>query len=254
MILNERQLEILEKLQTKKVCAVRELNNDIDASSATIFRDLKKLENSGHVSREHGSVILIENRKPEHNIDNRLAKNKEKKIEIAKKAIEFIDDETSIFLDHSSTCAYLARTIITKRFRHMVLVTNSILIASELQGKHNIDIILAGGDVQHSWSATKGSHALDIISRFNFDQTFISCGMFSVERGARTNYSFVAEITKMACESALSVNLLVDSSKFMKAGAFLIRKTSALNRVITDHNLDPKVVEIFDKLDTTLII
>ena len=43
-------------------------------------------------------------------------------------------------------------------------------------------------------------------------------------------------------------------SKFMKAGAFLIRKTSSLNRVITDHNLNPKIVDIFNKLDTKLII
>jgi DeoR/GlpR family transcriptional regulator of sugar metabolism len=254
MNLNERQVAILEELRTRKICAVRELNNGIDASIATIHRDLKKLEDSGHISRVHGSVVLNENRKPEHNIDSRLAKNKEKKIEIAKKAVELIEDETSIFLDHSSTCAYLARAIASKSYRHLVLVTNSLLIANELQEKRYIDIVLAGGDLQHSWSATKGPHALDIISRFNFDQTFISCGMFSVERGARTNYSFVAEITKKACESALEVNLLVDSSKFMKAGAFLIRKISSLNRIITDHNIDSKVVDIFKKLDIKFII
>jgi len=254
MNLNERQEAILEELRTRKICTVRELNNGIDASNATIQRDLKKLEDFGHISRVHGSVVLNETRKPEHNIDNRLVKNKEKKIEIAKKAVEFIEDETSIFLDHSSTCAYLARAISSKSYRHIVLVTNSLLIANELQGKRYIDLILAGGDVQHSWSATKGPHALDIISKFNFDQTFISCGMFSVERGARTNYSFVAEITKKACESALEVNLLVDSSKFMKAGAFLIRKTSALNRIVTDQDLNPKIIDIFKKLDTKLII
>ena len=199
-------------------------------------------------------MIFKDNNKPEHDIDNRLSKNKDKKIEIAKKAVEFIKDETSIFLDHSSTCVYLARAIASRSYRHLVLVTNSLLIANDLQGKHYIDIILAGEDVQHSWSATKGPNALDVISKFNYDQIFISCGMFSVERGARTNYSFVAEITRLACESALEVNLLVDSSKLKKAGAFLIRKTSNLTRIITDKYLDPSTIKEFKKIDVNIII
>ena len=214
----------------------------------------KSSKNQALLTRVHGSVIFKDNNKPEHDIDNRLSKNKDKKIEIAKKAVEFIKDETSIFLDHSSTCVYLARAIASRSYRHLVLVTNSLLIANDLQGKHYIDIILAGGDVQHSWGATKGPHALDVISKFNYDQTFISCGMFSVERGARTNYSFVAEITRLACESALEVNLLVDSSKLIKAGAFLIRKTSNLTRIITDKNLDPSTVKEFKKIDVNIII
>jgi len=237
MIFTKRQNEILELLKLKRTCSVREINKTIAGSSSTIQRQLTKLEDLGYISRIHGAVVLTDNNKPEHNLDSRLARNSDKKIIIAKKAIEIIEDETSIFLDHSSTCAYLALEIEKRRFKHIVLVTNSLWVAIKLENKRNIDLILAGGELQHSWGATKGPHALDTISKFNFDQSFISCGMFSIERGARTNYFFVSEITKKACDSALETNLLIDSSKFVKAGAFLIKKAKDFTRIISDTDI-----------------
>ena len=254
IVLNHRQKAILDELRLRKVCWVRDLKTKFDASGATLHRDLEKLEESGLVRRGHGSVVLTEYKKPEHFIGSRLAKNVAEKQEIADKAIRFIENEMSIFLDHSSTCAYLAKAISKKDFRHLVLVTNSLIVAEELEGKHSIDLILTGGSLEHSWSSTMGANALDTISKFNFDQAFISCGMISLDRGARTNYSLVAEITKKACESALETSLLVDSSKFIKAGAYLIRKASTLTRIITDKNIDPTIVKAFRKAEISLIV
>ena len=254
IILNQRQMAILEELRERKICWVRDLKTKFDASGATLHRDLERLEGSGLVTRGHGSVVLTEFKKPEHFIGSRLAKNVAEKQEIADKAVRFIENEMSIFLDHSSTCAYLAKAIAKKEFRHLVLVTNSLVVAGELEDKNSIDLILTGGNLEHSWSSTMGASALEDISEFNFDQAFISCGMVSLDRGARTNYSFVAEITKKACESALETNLLVDSSKFIKAGAYLIRKASTLTRIITDKNIDPIIVKAFKKAKVNLVI
>jgi len=245
MLLNQIQKNIFDLLSIKKTCAIREMYKNIDASNATVQRQLNKLEELGYISRIHGAVILKENRKTEHFFDIRMSKNKEKKQEISVKAVELIKDETSIFMDHSSTCAYLALEMEKRKYKHIVLVTNSIFIANKFDGKHYVDLVLAGGELQHSWSATKGPDALHTISRFHFDQAFISCGMFSFERGARTNYSFVAEIIRKACEFTFETNLLIDSSKFFDGGAFLIRKTCDITKIITDSNLDKK---IFGKL------
>ena len=253
IVLNQRQTAILEELRLRKVCWVRELKTQFDASGATLHRDLEKLEESGLLTRGHGSVVLTEFKKPEHFIGSRLAKNVSEKTEIAEKALKFVENEMSIFLDHSSTCAYLAKAIAKRDLRHIVLVTNSLIVANELEGNNCIDLILAGGNLEHSWSSTMGANALEAISKFNFDQVFISCGMISVDRGARTNYSLVAEITKKACDSALETNLLVDSSKFIKAGAYLIRKSSALTRIITDKKIAPGIVKGFRKAGIDLI-
>lgn len=253
-MLNERQETILQALRTKKIHLVREFNNRINASTATIHRDLKKLENEGYIDRFHGRIRLAEKIENEHNIDIRLSKNREQKIAIAAKAVDLIRDETSLFLDHSSTCYYVSDEIAARDYRHLLLVTNSLLIATNLQEKRNVDIVVAGGDLQPSWSATKGTHAIATISQFHFDQAFISCGMFSLARGARTNYSFISELLQVACQSALEINLLVDSSKFNKAGAFLIKPISDITRVITDDKLPSEQMASFQDMDTELII
>lgn len=254
MLINERQAAVLQELHTRKVWSIRDLKEKLRIPSATLHRDLAKLEDSGLIARGHGNVALAEAKKPEHFLESRRARSREEKIEIARKTIGFIKDETSIFLDHSSTCTYLARAIRENRYRHLVLVTNSLAIASELEGTESIDVVLAGGDLEHAWSATKGPHALDLISKFNFDQAFVSCGMISAERGARTNYSFVAEIARTACDAALESNLLVDSSKFIKAGAHLIRKASAFTRIITDRKIAPEAARSLRKLGVELVV
>ena len=254
MLINERQAAVLQELHTRKVWSVRDLKEKLQIPGATLHRDLTKLESSGLIARGHGNVALAEARKPEHFLESRRARNKEQKIEIANKTVGFVKDETSIFLDHSSTCFYLARAIAANRYRHLVLVTNSLAIVGELDENNSIDVVLAGGDLEHSWSATKGPHALDLISKFNFDQAFVSCGMISAERGARTNYSFVAEIVRAACDSALETNLLVDSSKFIKAGAHLIKKASSFTRIVTDRNIAREAARNLSKAGVELVI
>jgi DeoR family glycerol-3-phosphate regulon repressor len=69
-----------------------------------------------------------------------------------------------------------------------------------------------------------------------------------------TSYSFVSEILKKASEVTREINLLVDSSKFSKVGAFSIMPASNINRIITDQKLDPNLVKKYEELGIELLI
>lgn len=259
MIPYQRRQKILDQLQKKKMCSVIELSKLLNVSEITIHRDLLNLENEGFVSKVHGGAILAKNtdesiNKVDQSINVRLGRNMEEKKEIAKKALKLISDETSIFLDHSSTCIYLARELRLKKFRHLVVVTNSTKILDELEGHFNIHTISTGGTLQHQWSALTGPYALDFMSRLNFEQIFISCGAISIERGLMTSYSFVSEILKKASEVTREINLLIDYSKFSKVGAFSIMPAPKVNRIITDKKLDPNIVKKYVEFGIELII
>jgi DeoR/GlpR family transcriptional regulator of sugar metabolism len=259
MIPYQRRQKILDQLQKKKMCSVIELSKLLNVSEITIHRDLLNLEKDGFVTKVHGGAFLAKNtdesiNKVDQSINVRLGRNVDEKREIAKKALCLIKDEISIFLDHSSTCIYLARELRFKKFQHLVVVTNSVKILDELEGHFNIHAVSTGGTLQHQWSALTGTYALDFMSRLNFEKIFVSCGAISIERGLMTSYSFVSEILKKASEVTREINLLVDSSKFSKVGTFSIIPIQKVNRIITDKNLDPNIVKKYVELGIEFII
>lgn len=254
MIPNQRKMSIFEHLQKEKFSSISELSSLFNVSPVTIHRDLIELEKEGSVSKIHGGAMLVENNKMEPRINVRLKRNLGEKKEIAEKAVRLINDETSIFLDHSSTCIYLAREILKRNYQNLVIVTNSVNVLTEMETSYNMNVISTGGTLQPKWSALTGPHALDFISKINFHQIFISCGGISIEKGLMTSFLFVSEILKKASGVAKQINLLVDSSKFFKVGTFSIMPVSAVHRIITDRKLDPELAERYRDLGIELFI
>jgi len=255
----QRRQKIIEQLQKKKTCSVNELSKLLNVSDTTIYRDLINLKDTRFVSKVHGGAVWVEesvenNNKVEHRINVRLRREVEEKQEIAKKALQFIGDETSIFLDHSSTCIYLAKELAIQKYQHLVVVTNSIKILDELEGNFTIHAISTGGALQHQWSALTGPYTLDFISKLNLEQVFISCGAVSIEKGMMTSFPFVSEILKKASEVTREINLLVDSSKFSKVGAFSVMPASHVSRIITDKKMDSRLAEKYRDLGIELVI
>jgi DeoR family transcriptional regulator, fructose operon transcriptional repressor len=253
MIPHQRREKILGEFRRKKTCTVTELSKLLGVSEITIHRDLASMENNGSIRRVHGGATISdpppgEEPKAEQRVQIRLGIQVEEKTAIARRAVQLIRDETSIFVDHSSSSIYLAREIRNRTYKNLVIVTNSVKILNELEGVSSINLISTGGNLQHQWSALGGSIALDFLSRLNFDQIFISCGGISVERGLMTSFPFVVEILKRTSMVAQEINLLADSSKFTKVGTFSIMPVTSMTRIITDGKLDPATGDQYKKL------
>ncbi|MFZ4440107.1 MAG: DeoR/GlpR family DNA-binding transcription regulator [Syntrophales bacterium] len=253
MIPYQRREKIISELQRKKTCTVLELSKLLNVSKVTVHRDLVRLDQAGIVEKIYGGVTLAKpsregTAKAEQRVDIRLRMQVEEKKDIAKRAVGLIRDETSIFIDHSSTSIYLAREIRNLPYKNLIIVTNSITILNELEGALFTSLVSTGGNLQRQWSALGGAITLDFLSKLNFDQIFISCGGISIERGLMTSFTFVTEILKKASAVAREINLLVDSSKFSKMGTFSIMPVTSITQIITDRKLSVDLVEKYQNL------
>jgi DeoR/GlpR family transcriptional regulator of sugar metabolism len=253
MIPFQRREKIANELQRKKTCSVSELSKLLGVSEVTIHRDLAHLKHAGTVEKIHGGATFVKSfmestPKAEQRVDIRLRRQVEEKKDIAKKAVRLIHDETSIFIDHSSTSIYLAREIRNLPFENLTIVTNSLKILNELEEATFANLVSTGGNLQRQWSALGGAIALDFLSRVNFDQIFISCGGISIKGGVMTSFPFVVEILRKASAVAREINLLVDSSKFSTVGTFSIMPVTAITRIITDRKLNPDLLEQYQNL------
>ena len=247
MIPFQRREKIVQELQRKKTCTVFELSRLVGVSEATIHRDLVHLDSTGIIEKVHGGATIIEslgeNSKGEQRLDLRLRKQVAEKEDIARRAVRLIRDETSIFLDHSSTSIYLAREIRSRTYENLIVITNSVKILNEFDWPSSISVISTGGYLQRQWSALGGAIALDSLSRLNFDQIFISCGGVSIDRGVMTSFTFIVEILRKASGIAREVNLMVDNSKFSKVGTYTIMPVTTLKRIITDEKISQQVAD-----------
>ncbi|MCX8012091.1 MAG: DeoR/GlpR family DNA-binding transcription regulator [Desulfobacterota bacterium] len=237
----ERREKILKKLQTDGKININSNYKKLKVSKSTLHRDLTELEKEGIVIKVRGGAILPEISRFETHFDIRMKTHVKEKKEIAQKAVEFILDDSSIFLDHSSTAVFVAKEIREHSFRNLLVLTNSLVVPEVLFNKKGIKVMLTGGLVENEFKALSGGWVIDSFKKLNIHQIFISVGAVSFEKGLMTQIPFIYEILPEIIKNARQVNVLVDTSKFFKIGTFqIIPITSSLN-FFTDNNCPKEV-------------
>ena len=119
----ERQEEIINLLEKVRSISVKKLAEALYVSQPTIRRDLSALEEQGKVKRTHGGVVLRRSSDIEIPLLLREDQNNMAKKAIAEKASALIQNGNVIFLDASSTAAYLIPYL--EKFDDIIVVTNS---------------------------------------------------------------------------------------------------------------------------------
>ncbi len=210
---NEREQKILEILRDRKFASVRFLAANLYTSPSSIRRSLTRMQNKGLVRRNYGGVILCDNDKKAALPDVRMEQHKEQKKEIAQKAANLLMPGMTIFLDASTTCAYLVEHI--AKVPDITVFTNNLHTAAELSC-HSVDTYCIGGHCVSDSALTVGGYAEAMIKDISADIFFFSSQALSSD-GIISNYS--AEET--AIRKAMLANsqkrvFLCDSSKFNK--------------------------------------
>jgi len=256
MIPEERREKIIQRLQSNKFYTLDKLKNDLGVSRVTIQRDVNLLEENGFVDKVHGGVRL---KKP--NVDffetrfrARLNQNYEKKMDIARKAVGYVNDSSTIFIDSSTTCYIFAKELFKKKFIDLNLITNSPTLACELPEKSSIRVISTGGLLRKDFNMFYGDWVIDFLNKINIDAAFTSAAGVSVENGITSSDSELTNILRTVFERSSESNLLVDSSKFNKLGLLKISDIQYCNKIITDDGVSKEIVDEFISCNTTQLI
>ena len=179
--------------------------------------------------------------------------SREKKA-IAKNAVEYIQDDTSIYLDHSTTTTYLAREIKQRTYKSLLVLTNSLQIPIELGGVQGIQVISTGGAVESEFKAMYGRWVVDSIQRINLNQIFISVGAISVENGLMTQIHFINDLFPELFRRSRHINVLVDSSKFYTLCTFQISPLNPSFTIFTDKGLPEEIRNEIETKGIKLVI
>lgn len=253
MFAEERRELILSQLQKEKRITVKDLAVNLNVSEATLRTDLNIMEQDGLLTRTHGGAVLNESPTPKNNsFSERATKNIDFKRSITNKAINMINDKSSILLDASTTALELARRLKETNLR-LTVVTNGLMTAMELKENPNVNVILIGGIARMGSMSLEGLLGSSILERINIDIMFTSANGFTVRDGLTDFNVYEVELKKRMVEKADKVVALIDNTKIGNSSIASFASIGQIDTLITDKKLPSEVADELASYDMIVI-
>lgn len=228
MVWEGRKKDILDLLYEKGRISVAELAQTLFVSEMTIRRDLSEMEKQGVLKRYRGGAVLtaVNSDMP---ISQRFFVEEREKISLSKKAISFLEDGMTVYIDSSSTCQYIIPYI--SRFKNITLITNSVnalLIAS----KTRIPSILIGGNYYDQDMCFVGPIAEQYAKDFQVDVAFFSS--LGLSEDGTISDSDIAQTTirKIMMKHSKKNIFLFEKSKLGKKYFYILCRTEDADEVL----------------------
>jgi DeoR/GlpR family transcriptional regulator of sugar metabolism len=250
MALNRRRLKILELIREDGHAKVHDLSRLFNVTEVTIRQDLETLESMGYVQREHGGAFLsdIGTLVKSGQVFNQM--NMDKKREIAKKAITFINEGDSIILDSGSTTTEIAKLLVN--FQDLTVITNALNIAFILGENTAINLVVTGGEFKAPTLSLTGKMAADSFKDIRANKLFLATAGISSDMGL-TYPSLSDLVVKTAMiKSADKVFLVADSSKIGISAFAKLGFISLVDSIITDSHISEEHIKKIKELNVSI--
>jgi len=248
----ERRLEIVEQLKKANKVNVEKLAKQFFVCESTIRRDLDRIVREGMAKRTYGGAVLLDNSTSDLPMLIRERENTEIKNAIARRAVEFIRDGDTIFMDTSSTV--MALVPLLDKFTGLTIVTNGLKTAYLLNTYNEITTHCTGGRLRQHNMALVGNSACRRIKEINANIAFISCRGINMDKGVTEASEEEAEVKRAMLFSSERTFLLCDSKKFGRVLTYHICALTSLNTLISDVEPPAELYNVLKEIGVDIVI
>ena len=232
----ERRKRIQEHLITNKVASLTNLSTILNTSTATVRRDLEKLEKTGFLERTRGGAVLSRRLSQESEYQQRLLDNPDAKRLIGKAAAALIEDGDVVFLNGGTTTIEIARYI--RPNANITIITNNLSIASEINNT-GFELIALGGTYQPTSLSVGGDFATECLNQVYADKVFLGVDGISLKYGFTFPLKTEAKIARIMMERTRGpIYVVADHSKWGTVSTYEVAQIEAIHGLITNEALD----------------
>lgn len=228
-----RHSDMIEQLQGHGFQTVLELAERFEVSTATIRRDLEKLEQMEMVQRTHGGAYPVREADAPSILKESL--HHREKVAIGKAMAERVLEGQTVLLDGGSTTLEVAKHLRDERF---TVVTNDLRIGNEIAKKRNAHLVMIGGELLPNAFSLWGPSSVQQIEQLRVDVAIFGADTVN-EDGIFNNNSYELELKRKMRSIANSAFFVADSSKFGREALFRVLEMDGFTAGITDDLLDP---------------
>jgi DeoR/GlpR family transcriptional regulator of sugar metabolism len=238
----ERKQQIVEYLTQHEFADVESLAVAVQASPATVRRDLQYLAEHALITRTRGGAAFVG-----HGVGHeppyvaRADQNLAEKRAIAQHASTLIHEGEVIALDVGSTTFELAKAI--RNHRNLTVFTASLPIVQVLI-QSEVSVILVGGTVRKKELSVAGPIAVQIVSQFHFDKFFLGTAGLEVNDGFTDFGMDDVEVKKAFLGCSKQIIALADHTKLGHVSFATTCSLQKVHRLITDDGADATQVNL----------
>ncbi|NLM13361.1 MAG: DeoR/GlpR transcriptional regulator [Epulopiscium sp.] len=235
MLAIERRKKIIDILNETKSVKVQDLSELFGVTEETIRRDLEKLEKEGLLQRTYGGAILLDSLSEDLPFTVRAVSNPEGKRAIGKVIANYIEDNDTIMLDSSSTALEVAKNL--KHKKNITVITNSVIVLTELAQNENCTVISTGGMLRARSMSFVGPGAKQAIENYYVNKAILSCKGIHMQNGIMESNEMETEIKKSMVKSAHTIFYAIDHTKFDQLSFVKMLDIESVDYIFTDKEL-----------------
>ena len=241
MFAEERRQAIMDLVQQQGRVEVADLSQRFDVTGATIRADLQLLADQGALIRTHGGAIPVGAGLYELSLVKRRQQQMAQKARIARVASTLIDDGEAVFIDSSSTGLAIVEHI--RQRRDLTVVTNSLVVAQELLGLPNVTVVMPGGTLHHDTVSLIDAGGLAMLQRYHIAKGFFGAHGLTLADGLTDVSQSEARIKRSLVQMCRQVIVVVDATKWGRAGVASFARVQDVHSVITDVDAPNEMVQ-----------
>lgn len=251
----EREAAIFRLIGESRFVSFRELERELDASPATIRRDLERLAGQKLVVRVHGGAKLPAepfaasslSGVPFHQNINR---NRSAKEAIGSAAATLCEPGDGVIIDGGSTTLQMCPHL---EGLGLQVLTNSLHIVSALLSQPATRVTVPGGAVFREQNIILAAAGDDLMPRFHAPKLFMGAAAVGPQGIMQADIVLVAAERRFI-ERAEKVILLVDSSKFKGSAGHVVCDLQQIDVVVTDSRIAPADRQVLERSGIEVVV
>ena len=248
----QRRDRIQEYLAINRIARTTDLCDMLEASEATVRRDLEWLEQEGILERTHGGAILSQRVVFEPGYQQRAQTNPEEKRSIGALAASLIEKDDIVFINSGTTTTQVIRH--TRGDPSISIFTNNLSGALEV-GEPGFQYYLVGGEFQPRSNSLAGRFAIENLGQVYATKAIIGVDGISARHGCTVPSNAEAEIIRqMVKHTKGEIIVVADHSKWGVVSNFQIAAIEEIGKLVTDADFDRSACESLEARGVQILI
>lgn len=248
----ERLELIVEFLNKRQFATVKDLLKILDASPATIRRDMAKLHEMGQVRKVFGGIAPADEVTSEHISAKPFEVNRvlhiDRKEAIAIEAEKMCNDGDSIIVHGGTSCFLFAQRLARRSIK---VFTNSMPVAAALFEHGVCHLVVSGGELHREPGILFSPGSVE--PQFYASRFFIGAQGIS-GAGLLESHPLLVRSVENLKDRADEIVVLADSSKFSIKARHIALPLSRISTLITDPGISDEDLDMLKSSGVQVII
>lgn len=254
MLERERHTIILKLINDRSIVSAVELAGLLNASEATIRRDIQALAEQGSVRRIRGGAESVRPRHEARLVGMPFAMSQQQcvseKRAIAEAAAKLIAADESIIIQGGTTTFALVEFLADT---DLDILTNSFPIAAKLLETSRNRITLPGGTLFREQNIILSPFDNDAIGNFRASTMFAGC--YGIGRfGIMETDPLIVQAESRLLQRSERLVVMADSRKLRNRSSMIVASLDRISVLVTDDGARPEELEVFRNASIEVIV